>query len=78
MLCGVLVAAVVTCCGASQEQDPASIVQAFYDAANREELEAFMALVADDAEIDWGREGLATGKEVSAVIKATNVMIAVD
>jgi ketosteroid isomerase-like protein len=54
---------VVASCGASQERDPASTVQAFYDAANREDLDAFMALVADDAEIDWGREGLVTGKE---------------
>lgn len=63
LLCGGLVLALPLSCGTAQEQDPASVVEAFYDAANEEDVDAFMALVADDAEIDWGREGLVTGKE---------------
>lgn len=63
LLCLVLALVVLTACGQPQEQDPASVVQAFYDAASAEELEDFMALVADDAEIEWGRVGLVTGRE---------------
>jgi len=62
-LCGALVLVLLAACGKSQEQDPVSVVQAFYEAANAEDIDAFMALVADDAEIEWGREGLVTGKE---------------
>jgi len=39
------------------------VVQALYDAANAEDIDTFMELVADDAEIEWGREGLVIGKE---------------
>jgi ketosteroid isomerase-like protein len=39
------------------------VVRAFYEAANAEDIDAFVALVTDDAEIDWGREGLVSGKE---------------
>ena len=63
LLCRVLLVVLLTACGESQEQDPVSVVQAFYEAANAEDIDAFMALVADDAEIEWGREGLITGTE---------------
>ena len=63
LLCWVLVSVLLAACGKPQEQDPVSVVQAFYDAANAEDIDAFMELVADDAEIEWGREGLVTGKE---------------
>lgn len=63
LVCWVLVLVLLTACGESQKQDPVSVVQAFYDAANAEDIDAFMELVADDAEIEWGREGLVTGKE---------------
>jgi ketosteroid isomerase-like protein len=63
LLCWVLVPVLLTACGKPQEQDPVSLVQAFYDAANAEDIDAFMELVADDAEIEWGREGLVIGKE---------------
>jgi ketosteroid isomerase-like protein len=63
LLCWVLVSVLLTACGKPQEQDPVSVVQAFYDAANAEDIDAFMELVADDAEIEWGREGLVIGKE---------------
>jgi ketosteroid isomerase-like protein len=63
LLCWVLVPVLLIACGKPQKQDPVSVVQAFYDAANAEDIDAFMELVADDAEIDWGREGLVTGKE---------------
>lgn len=62
-MCSVLVAVLLTACGGSQQQDPVAVVQAFYEAANAEDIDAFMALVAEDAEIEWGREGLVTGKE---------------
>jgi hypothetical protein len=53
----------LTSCGKPQEQDPVAVVQAFYEAASAEDIDAFMALVADGAEIEWGREGLVTGRE---------------
>lgn len=58
-----LVLALPAACSQPQEQDPVSVVQAFYEAASAEDVDAFVALVADDAEIEWGREGLVTGKE---------------
>jgi ketosteroid isomerase-like protein len=63
LLCLVLTLVLLSSCGQPQEQDPASVVKAFYEAASAEELEAFMALVADDAAIEWGRVGLVTGHE---------------
>jgi ketosteroid isomerase-like protein len=63
LLCWVLVSVLLAACGKPQEQDPVSVVQAFYDTANAEDIDAFMELVADDAEIEWGREGLVIGKE---------------
>jgi len=63
LVCWVLVLVLLTACGGPQKQDPVSVIQAFYDAANAEDIDAFMALVADDAEIEWGREGLVAGKE---------------
>jgi ketosteroid isomerase-like protein len=63
LLCLVLASVLLMSCGQPQEQDPASVVQAFYEAASAEDLETFMALVADDAEIEWGRVGLVTGHE---------------
>jgi ketosteroid isomerase-like protein len=63
LLCLVLAWVPLTSCGQPPEQDPASVVQAFYEAASAEDLEAFMALVAGDAEIEWGRAGLVTGHE---------------
>jgi hypothetical protein len=58
----VLVLVLLTTCGGSQAEDPVEVVQAFYDAANDEDVDAFIALVADDAEIEWGRGTLLTGK----------------
>ena len=63
LMCWVLVSVLLTACSEPQKQDPVSVVQAFYDAANAEDIDAFMELVADDAEIEWGREGLVIGKE---------------
>jgi ketosteroid isomerase-like protein len=63
LICWVLVLVLLTACGGPQKQDPVSVVQAFYDAANAEDIDAFMELVADDAEIEWGREDLVIGKE---------------
>ena len=63
LMCWVLVAVLLTACREPQGQDPVSVVQAFYDAANAEDIDAFMELIADDAEIEWGREGLVIGKE---------------
>ena len=63
LLCLVLALVLLTACGQPQEQDPASVVKAFYEAASAEELEDFMALVADDAEVEWGRVGIVTGRE---------------
>jgi ketosteroid isomerase-like protein len=63
LLCLVLALIQLTSCGQPREQDPASVVQAFYEAASAEDLEGFMALVADDAEIEWGRAGPVSGHE---------------
>ena len=63
LMCWVLVSVLLTACREPQKQDPVSVVQAFYDAANAEDIDAFMELIADDAEIEWGREGLVVGKE---------------
>jgi ketosteroid isomerase-like protein len=63
LICWVLVLILVAACGEPQKQDPVSVVQALYDAANAEDIDAFMALVADDAEIEWGQEGPVIGKE---------------
>jgi ketosteroid isomerase-like protein len=63
LICWVLVPVLLSACGKPQEQGPVSVIQAFYDAANAEDIDAFMELVADDAEIEWGREGLVIGKE---------------
>jgi ketosteroid isomerase-like protein len=63
LICWVLLLVLLTACGEPQKQDPVSVVQALYDAASAEDIDAFMELVADDAEIEWGREGLVIGKE---------------
>ena len=63
LLCWSAALVLLISCGQPQEQDPVAVVQAFYEAANAEDLDAFMALVADDAQIEWGRAGLVTGKE---------------
>jgi ketosteroid isomerase-like protein len=39
------------------------VVQALYEAANAEDIDGFLALLAEDAEIEWGRQGLVKGKE---------------
>jgi ketosteroid isomerase-like protein len=62
LLCGVLVLVLLAACGETEEQDPAAVVRAFYEAANAEDIDAFLALVAEDAQIEWGRQGLVTGK----------------
>jgi ketosteroid isomerase-like protein len=58
----VLVLVLLTGCGGSQAKDPVEVVQAFYDAASAEDVDAFIELLADDAEIEWGRDTLLTGK----------------
>jgi ketosteroid isomerase-like protein len=63
LLCPVIVVVLLTSCGTPPGQDPISVVQALYEAANAEDRCAFMALVANDAEIEWGPEGLVTGRE---------------
>ena len=63
LFCPVLVAVLLASCGTGPKQDPVSVVQAWYEAANIEDRCAFMALVTNDAEIEWGREGIVTGRE---------------
>ena len=57
-----VVLALLFSCGAPEQQDPVSVVQAFYDAASEEDIEAIMALLAGDAKIERGRDGIVTAR----------------
>ena len=61
LLCEIAVLLSLTCCAQSPDPDPVSVVQAFYQAASDEDMDAFLGLLAEDAEIEWGREGIVTG-----------------
>jgi len=59
-----LLAVLLVACGGSSQQgaDPASVVKAFHEAANAKNVDAAIALLADDAVI-IREENVITGKE---------------
>jgi ketosteroid isomerase-like protein len=61
----IMLALLVSCSSAAStdEADPASIVKAFYEAENADNLDAAMALISDDAVFSFPNYGPYNGKD---------------
>lgn len=64
-LSAIMLAVLVSCASAAStdETDPVSVVKAYYDAENADDLDAVMALIADDAVFTFPLEGQHTGTD---------------
>ena len=64
-LSAIMLAVLVSCAPAActDKTDPASVVKAYYDAENADDLEAAMALIADDAVFTFPLAGQHTGQD---------------